>query len=453
MLSRSLPKSEHITLGLNVMRQAYPEHIPEAEWDSFISNFVLIDEVRNQTIPSWIKKTIVSKVLCLKQNHPQLYATLNLENEDNWNTFLNSSAIVDIPANVTDFQKILITQIFRPDLLTGVMIKILTKVLATNVPSETKPSISQLLEETKENEPIVFITNGEIDPSKDIQDYALSKFGNTKYSESAIGKGQENAVLQQIRKSAETGAWICVKNVQLVPHWLHTLNEELQTLTLKDGFRIWLICDSIKLFPQSLLAKCNKVLYETPNSIKSKVQRLVRQWAKVLDKKKDAKLLKLYIVLFFFNAVLQERRSYVPQGWCTSYEFSDADLQTAIDIIGWMEKANKNKIEWLILKELFRLIAYGGRINNSQDQKILKTNLDEFFTEKMLTNTWSPLQFRIAIPLSYNLQDHLSVLYQMSDSDHPELFGLSRMTVLLRDASTCRDVLKQLRRKTKRKTK
>lgn len=448
MLSRSLPKSEHITLGLNVLRQAYPEQVPAKEWDSFISNFIMVDEVRDHSIPAWIKKSVVPKVLCLKHNHSELYDTLNLAIEHNWNAFMNSNTLTDIPANVTDFQKILVTQIFRPDLLTATMIKVLTKTLGTNVPSEVKPSISVLLEETKESEPIVFITDGEIDPAKDIQDYAISKFGSSKYIEIAIGKGQENVVLQQVRKAADGGNWICVKNVQLVPLWLQTLNEELQTLTSKDGFRVWLICDSIKHFPQSLLAKCNKVIYETPNSIKSKVQRLLQQWTRTLEEKKnDAKLIKLYIVLFFFNAVLQERRSYVPQGWSTSYEFSDADLKTAMDIIGWMEQTNKNKIVWSILKELFRLIAYGGRINNSQDQKILKANLDEFFTEKMFTNTWSPLHFKINIPLSHNLQDHLNVLYQLSDSDRPEVFGLSAMTVLLRDSILCRNVFKQLRRK------
>lgn len=410
---------------------------------------MLVEDARDHTVPSWIKKSIASKVIALRINHSDLYATLQLDDENLWRQFASGGGIVDIPnVSVTEFHRILVTQIFRPDLLVLTMTKSLSKVLGTSVPCETKPTIQQLLDETKEDEPIVFMTNGETDPSKEIQEFATNKFGKpSKYVEVAIGKGQESLVTQQIRRAAAQSDWICVKNVQLVPDWLKLLSDELQSLTLRDGFRLWLVCDSIKSFPAALLSRCNKVLYEAPNSIKSKVQRLIQQWRTMLERKRDAKLLKVYIVLFIFNSVLQERRTYVPQGWSASYEFSDADLKTAIDIIGWMEKSLSFKMEWTVLRELYRLIAYGGRISNAQDQQILKANLDEFFSDKTLANTWSPLEFRLTIPLSFNVQDYLNALQQLSDTDGPEQFGLSSVTILIKDTIMCRNILKQLRRK------
>lgn len=375
-----------------------------------------------------------------------MYHSLNLENEDLWRQFVSSTSIVDAPVNIDEFRKILVTQVFRPDLLITTMTKSLSKLLGTSVPSESKPSIAQLMEESKESEPIVFITSGEIDPSKDIQDFAIHKFGQNKYVEMAIGKGQEQNVMQQIHRAAENGKWICVKNVQLVANWLQNLGDHLQTLQYRDGFRLWLICDSIRQFPQSLLSKCNKVLYEAPNSIKSKVQRLIQQWSGLLETKRDAKILKIYIVLLIFNSVIQERCSFVPQGWTTSYEFSDADLKSAIHIISWLEKSMSFKMDWSILKELCRLIAYGGRINNIEDQKILKANFDEFFSDKTMTTLWSPLEFKISIPLSQNIQDYINALYHLPDIDNPESFGLSSVTILIRDTIRCRNILKQLRR-------
>lgn len=417
------------------------------EWESFLSNFVLVEDARDHTVPSWIKKSITSKVIALQLNHPEFYSSLQLNDENLWRQFASGGGVADVPVNVSEFHRIMVTQIFRPDLLVPTMTKSLSKVLGTSVPCETKPTIQQLVDETKEDEPIVFMTTGETDPSKEIQEFAMTKFGKaSKYVEVAIGKGQESQVTQQIRRAAAQSDWICVKNVQLVPNWLKSLNEELQTLTLGNGFRLWLVCDSIKLFPATLLSKCNKVLYEAPNSIKSKVQRLIQQWRTMLERKRDAKLLKVYIVLFIFNSVLQERRAYVPQGWSASYEFSDADLKTAIDIIGWMEKSLSFKMEWTVLKELYRLIAYGGRISNTQDQQILKANLDEFFSDKTLANTWSPLEFRLTIPLSYNVQDYLNALQMLSDADGPEQFGLSSVTILIKDAVMCRNILRQLRR-------
>jgi dynein heavy chain 2 len=37
--------------------------------------------------------------------------------------------------------------------------------------------------------------------------------------------------------------------------------------------------------------------------------------------------------LAFFHALVQERRTYIPQGWSKSYEFSYSDLKVALEII------------------------------------------------------------------------------------------------------------------------
>lgn len=386
-------------------------------------------------------------MVSLKTNHADLYNKLNLDNESLWRGFIKTTGTDEFPVTLSNFQKILIAQIFRPDLLMATMTGSLLKLLVTNVPSEIKPNVQQLLDETNETDPILFLTTGEIDPTKELRDYVRIKCDGNKYVELAIGKGQEENVMQHIRRAADTGQWICVKNVQLVPHWLSELDELLQSITFARGFRIWLICDSIRGFPLSLLNKCNTVLYEAPNSIKSKVQRLIHQWNGLLDTKRDAKHLKIFIALFVFNAVIQQRRSFIPQGWSKTYEFSDADLQAAIDIINLLEKMMAYRIEWPILKELCRLIAYGGRIDNAQDQLILKTNFDEFFSDKMMSQSWSPLDLKVVIPLSQSVRDYLNALYRLPDTDNPEAFGLSASTVFVRDTILYRNILKQLRRK------
>lgn len=41
----------------------------------------------------------------------------------------------------------------------------------------------------------------------------------------------------------------------------------------------------------------------------------------------------LYFLLCWFHAVVQERLRYQPLGWANSYEFSDADLRMACDVL------------------------------------------------------------------------------------------------------------------------
>ncbi len=39
-------------------------------------------------------------------------------------------------------------------------------------------------------------------------------------------------------------------------------------------------------------------------------------------------------ILALFHALVQERRTYIPQGWSKSYEFSYSDLKVSMEIIG-----------------------------------------------------------------------------------------------------------------------
>lgn len=129
----------------------------------------------------------------------------------------------------------------------------------------------------------------------------------------------------------EVGNWICVKNIHLIPNWLNELDIKFQSTTtttttsnttsnstiINDGFRLFLTSESIKNLPEIFVAKCNKIFYEEPDGIKNKIQRLLQQWGSTLiDSGKDQKVVKLYNILFILNAIIQERRSFVPQGGC-----------------------------------------------------------------------------------------------------------------------------------------
>ena len=37
--------------------------------------------------------------------------------------------------------------------------------------------------------------------------------------------------------------------------------------------------------------------------------------------------------LAWFHAVVQERRTFIPQGWCKFYEFSDGDLKAGLEVL------------------------------------------------------------------------------------------------------------------------
>lgn len=51
---------------------------------------------------------------------------------------------------------------------------------------------------------------------------------------------------------------------------------------------------------------------------------------------------RLFFLLSWFHAVVTERLRYVPLGWSHKYEFSQADAQSAFDVIEeWVNKVSQ----------------------------------------------------------------------------------------------------------------
>lgn len=82
----------------------------------------------------------------MKIVHPQLYDKLNLEDEKLWKQYFNNSTTndgsgqfggkkitTDVPVTISEFQKILISQVLRPDQMVGVMTKTMEKLMGKNV--------------------------------------------------------------------------------------------------------------------------------------------------------------------------------------------------------------------------------------------------------------------------------------------------------------------------------
>lgn len=48
---------------------------------------------------------------------------------------------------------------------------------------------------------------------------------------------------------------------------------------------------------------------------------------------------RLYFLICWFHAIVQERLRYQPLGWANSYEFTDADLRVACDTLDFLVDA------------------------------------------------------------------------------------------------------------------
>ncbi|XP_055390537.1 cytoplasmic dynein 2 heavy chain 1 [Condylostylus longicornis] len=450
-ICRSHPKNTHIAIGLQICKDAYPEAVPTIEWELFVTNFISSEESTDNTnLPIWVTKEQKSKIQVFRTQLPELINKLQFDNDSDWKRFLNRSDYNDHPfLNGTVFQKLLATQIFRPDFLLLAMSETIIALIGIKPDSIQQPTIDTLIDDSSVSRPVLMITEAGNDPSNTIKEFALTKYGKGSYGEFSIGSLTENEMIDRIKRASIAGHWICLKNAHLKPNLITRIDREI-ALVAKNAdnkFRLWIMTDSIKDFPEIILYKYVRVLYESPNGLKMKVQRSMQKWD-YSSLNNNIRMMKLHVVFFILNAVLQERLKYIPQGWSKWYEIGDAETSAALNVLKWISSNNSNnlsKIDWNILRGLTDVIAFGGRIDNINDLQILCKHLELFFTDKIMENRWSPLQLKFQIPNSIRIQDYEEMLDRFKDRDDPEDFGLSPISDVFRNISFCKEILHNLR--------
>lgn len=369
LLNRSIKKSDQTQLGLNICKCAFAKKVPDIEWEMFIFNFADSDAIADSSIPRWVKKELVQKLSSLKSQHPSFYQKLNLDNDFEWQRFTDAVDNVEksFPnVQMTDFQKLLVYQIFRPDHLLSVISQTTTNILGLKNDSFTQSGIKQLLAEVDNNDRVLVVASNGADPTNEIKEFAA---GLENYQEVYVGKGQETSNLNIVQQSSEKGSIICIKNVHLMPQFLQKIELKLKATKVHENFKIVYVCETEKNIPKNLLNKCKKLLMEPPNGIKHKIFHLLEQHQAVVREKRDHRHMKLFLALFILHSVLQERRNFIPQGWCKWYEFSDADVKAAIDFI-LVVSGKSQTLDWAVLKGLLEKIVYGGRVDNVQDFEV-----------------------------------------------------------------------------------
>lgn len=372
MLSRSIKKSEQTTLGLNICKCSFSDKIPDIEWELFIFNFVDTEQsVDERNIPKWIKKELVPKIASLKAQHANFYNKLKLDDEHQWLQFIEApagsqNAFPNI--SMSDFQRLLVYQIFRPDQLLHVLNQTVLNLLNFKNEPIAQSSIKQIFVEVDSHDPILILaTTGAV--LNEIEECAKNTVGSEKYREIYVDKEQEMSNLNAVQRGAEDGAIICVRNVHLMPNFMINIDQKLKTLKIHANFKLIYVCETDKNLPKSIVTKCRKLLIEPPNGIKHKIFNLLDQHQTLVKEKRDFKPIKLLMSLFILHSVLQERRNFIPQGWCKWYEFGDADIKAAIDFIVAINGKTFN-VDWMLLKGLIKKVVYGGRIDNVQDFQV-----------------------------------------------------------------------------------
>lgn len=214
---------------------------------------------------------------------------------------------------------------------------------------------------------------------------------NKQISSIAIGSAEGfNQADRAINMACKTGRWVLLKNVHLAPQWLVQLEKKLHSLSPHSGFRLFLTMEISPRVPVNLLRAGRIFVYEPPPGIRANLLRTFSTVPASRMMKAPSERARLYFLLAWFHAIVQERLRYAPLGWAKKYEFNESDLRVACDTLDtWIDATAMGrtnlppeKVPWDALVTLLSQSIYGGKIDNDFDQRLLASFLGKLFTAR-----------------------------------------------------------------------
>ena len=389
-VGRGLFKADRHMFAMHLVHGMHASHFRAKEWEYFTGELPkALDGGRGAQLPNWASADRAGAFAQLHEHFGPLVQMLDLANSNKWSRWAQSLECErDFPSvrELTPFQRVMVTQTLRPDRLLSMMQLFACEALGVGTLSPPPVSMAQLYDEAEPAVPTLLITTAGADPSKELEEFATEKVGREMYKDLAMGGGQQEIAQNMLKAAADAGEWLCLKNLHLVVAWLPTLEKLIASTTApKPQFRLWLTTEPHQAFPRALLQQCLKATFESPPGLKKNLQRTLSSWGAAYVEKGSRARANLLFVLAWFHAVVQERRTYLPQGWTKFYEFSVGDLRAGsfvMDAAG--SDAKGSRLDFNKLHGLMEDAIYGGRVDNLNDGRVLLCYLRKLLTTDVI---------------------------------------------------------------------
>ena len=445
-ISRSLFKSDRLTFGIHMVRGIMPEKFEANEWELFQGVYIPPSQPASPA-PSWCPPDRQASLQLLRATFPRIDELWQLNKDSLWSAWVASDKCEEsfdgsVYSRMSAFQRVLLIQAVRPDRLESALTQFACESLVVQSLSPPPLSLGRLFkEETSNKLPILFVTTPGADPSAELDDFAkiyqAESAPHMNFHQLAMGGGQNDDAIRLLHEAARAGDWICLKNLHLVISWVPLLEKELKNLQPHENFRCWLTTEAHAKFPTILLETSLKVTYEAPPGVKKNILRTLESWNQNWFGQGNDLRSRVIFLCAHFHAIMQERRTYIPQGWTKFYEFSQSDLQSACETVSLLVKAGESSrqaspgspgIDWVTLIGVLEQAVYGSRVDNDYDSRLVREYLSMFFKSETLESGRRKMGVDIPafdLPESTNMADFRARVDQLPDLDNPASFGMA----------------------------
>lgn len=276
-----------------------------------------------------------SEVMALASRLPVLKGRMNDISSDAWDRFLYEELgenhvpqVSDSSTNKRDreLRSLLLVKLFRLDRFVPAAERFVTIVFGPNL-LDTTEDLRQTVEQVSATSPIALCSSPGFDASYKVDN--LVERSRATCTNIAMGSNEGlTSADKAISNAAANGSWVLVKNVHLAPTWLQSLEKRMDALKPHADFRLFLSMECSPKIPVNLLRASRVLMYEQPAGVRANMKdSLSSLWARAI--KAPVERARLYLLLSFLHAVVQERLRYAPNlGWKGFWEFNDSDVSS-----------------------------------------------------------------------------------------------------------------------------
>ncbi|KAL2416799.1 Dynein heavy chain, cytoplasmic [Exophiala dermatitidis] len=337
--------------------------------------------------------------------------------------------------NVVDqnLYKLLLVKLTRPDRFLPAAESLVASVFGPEV-LQASDDLGTIVKQVTASVPIALCSNPGFDASYKVD--ALVEKQHATCANVAMGSDESAASADKaITSAAANGSWVLIKNVHLAPQWLQSLEKRLSALKPHQDFRLFLSMESSPKIPVNLIQASRTLVYEQPAGMRANMKDTLTVLSD-RGARTPVERGRLYLLLCFLHAVLQERLRYAPSlGWKGLWEFNDSDYECCSFIIdSWIDAVAQGrsniapvKLPWDLIRTLITEM-YGGKIDDDQDFALLGQMVAKVFDAAAFENDHELVSDSeghvLKVPSGTTMRDFLSWVDRLPEREPPAYLGL-----------------------------
>ncbi|OAG20310.1 hypothetical protein CC77DRAFT_1020822 [Alternaria alternata] len=433
--SLSLLQKDRVTFAM-LLVQAAPYKMDKTHIDQILDPDLKGIDVSTETERKQEAMERASKIPMFKEELEKI--------EDSaWDAFLNEEmgerhVPQAWPEDLAKFDKLLralvLVKLFRVDRFVPAVERFVTEVFGKGI-LDASGDLGDIVKQVNAVTPVALSSSPGFDASYKVDN--LVEREQVICSNIAMGSNEGAASADKaIANAATTGNWVLVKNVHLAPQWLQSLEKRLEALKPNPDFRLFLSMESSPKIPVNLLRASRVLSYEQPAGVRANMKDSLSSLAEKANKQPVEKA-RVYLLLSFLHAVIQERLRYAPTlGWKGFWEFNDSDYECCSFIIDtWIDTIAQGrsniaptKIPWEMLRILITEM-YGGKIDDAEDWRILASLVDACMTPAAFEDNFKIVKDTehsdgLELPSTTSWKEFMGWVNDLPEREPPTYLGL-----------------------------